>query len=118
MNLFDNTELGLQRAISGASMRQTVLASNLANANTPGYQRMDVNFHGALAQAMQSGDPTSIDSVGFAAQRASQTLRADGNGVDVDVESAEMSKNGLEYQSLVSVARARIEIMQSAMGIK
>ncbi|GAC1322135.1 MAG: flagellar basal body rod protein FlgB [Thermoleophilaceae bacterium] len=118
MNLFDNTELGLQRAISGAAMRQTVLANNLANANTPGYQRMDLNFHGALARAMQSEDSAAIDSVGFTAERAPQRLRADGNGVDVDVESAELSKNGLDYQSLVSVARARIEIMQSAMGVK
>ena len=116
MSLFDNTELGLERAISGAGLRQQVLANNLANAETPGYKRMDVDFHDALAQAMQSGQPASIESVQFTPQADQTTMRADGNGVDVDVESADMAKNALDYQSLVSVARARIDILKSAMG--
>ena len=36
MELFDTTQLGLERAIAGAAQRQSLLASNLANANTPG----------------------------------------------------------------------------------
>lgn len=116
MPLFDNTQLALQQAISGASMRQEVLANNLANAETPGFQRSDVDFHTTLAQAMQTGDPNTIENTTFTPQRENQTLRADGNGVDVDVESADMSKNGLEYEALVSVAKARIGILKAAMG--
>ena len=118
MPLFDNTELGLQSAISGASLRQQLLSNNLANAETPGYQRQDVDFHQQLAQAMQTGDPNAIDSVQFTPQTDRQTMRADGNGVDVDTESAEMAKNALEYQALVAVAKSRIEIIQSAMGTR
>jgi flagellar basal-body rod protein FlgB len=117
VTLFDNTQLGLERAISGSSMRQEVLANNLANAETPGFKRSDVDFHTALAQAMQTGDATSIESTSFSAQQENQTLRADGNGVDIDVESANMAKNGLEYEALVSVAKARIGILKSAMGV-
>ncbi len=50
--LFDTTQLALERAIEGAGKRHEALAANLANANTPGYQRVDVDFHGALASAM------------------------------------------------------------------
>jgi flagellar basal-body rod protein FlgB len=114
--LYDNTQLGLERAISGAAMRQEVLANNLANAETPGFQRSDVDFHSTLSQAMKTADPNAIESTSFSAQTDSQTLRADGNGVDVDVESANMAKNGLEYEALISVAKARIGIIQSAMG--
>jgi flagellar basal-body rod protein FlgB len=117
VTLIDNTQLGLERAISGASLRQGVLANNLANAETPGYRRMDVNFHDALAQAMDSGDAATIDATTFTPQQDPQTMRADGNGVDIDTESASMAKNGLEYEALVSVAKARIQIMQSAMGV-
>jgi flagellar basal-body rod protein FlgB len=117
VTLIDNTQLGLERAISGASLRQSVLANNVANAETPGYRRMDVNFHDALAQAMDSGDPAAIDSTSFTPQQDTQTMRADGNGVDIDTESATMAKNGLEYEALVSVAKARIQIVQSAMGV-
>ena len=117
MPLYDNTQLGLDQAISGAAMRQGVLANNLANAETPGFQRSDVDFHSTLAQAMQTGDAKTIESTTFSPQTDFQTLRADGNGVDVDVESANMAKNGLEYEALISVARARIGILKSAMGV-
>ena len=118
MELFDTTQLGLERAISGASMRQSVLANNLANAETPGFRRMDVDFHDALSQAMGTGESTAIEATQFSAQQDPQTMRADGNGVDIDVESANMAKNGLEYEALVSVAKARIGIIQSAMGAR
>ena len=118
MTLFDNTQLALERAISGASMRQEVLANNLANAETPGFKRSDVDFHTTLAQAMKSDDPDAIESTTFSSQQEQQVLRSDGNGVDIDVESSNMAKNGLEYEALVSVAKARIGIIQSAMGIR
>ena len=54
--LFDTTQLALERAIEGAGKRHEALAANLANANTPGYQRVDVDFHGALASAIGRGD--------------------------------------------------------------
>ena len=116
VTLIDNTQLGLERAISGASLRQSVLANNLANAETPGFRRMDVDFHDALAQAMGSADSATIEATTFSPQQDQQTMRADGNGVDIDVESANMAKNGLEYEALVSIAKARIGIIQSAMG--
>ena len=117
MTLIDNTQLGLERAISGASLRQSVLANNLANAETPGFRRMDLDFHDTLAQAMKSTDSATIESATFTPQQDSTAMRADGNGVDVDTESANMAKNGLEYEALVSVAKARIQIIQSAMGV-
>ena len=117
MPLFDNTQLGLQQAISGAALRQQVLANNLANAETPGYRRQDVDFHSTLAAAMKTGSASRIDTTTFAAQTDPQTLRADGNGVDIDVESANMAKNGLEYEALISVAKARTSILRSAMGV-
>ncbi|MDP8943595.1 MAG: flagellar basal body rod protein FlgB [Actinomycetota bacterium] len=117
MNLFDTTQIGLERAISGASLRQSVLAGNIANANTPGYARRDVDFHGALRTAMANGE-RDLGKVQFAPRVDSgAVLRADGNGVDVDVESANLAKNGLEYQSLVAVARGRIDIIRAAMGV-
>ena len=118
MTLFDTTQLGLQRAISGAAMRQEVLANNLANAETPGFRRSDVDFHSTLAQAMSSGDSSTVENVSFSPEQEQSTMRADGNGVDVDVESANMAKNGLEYEALVSVAHARIQILESAMGTR
>jgi flagellar basal-body rod protein FlgB len=116
VTLFDNTQLALERAISGAAMRQEVLANNLANAETPGFRRSDVDFQSTLASAMKTGSPEAIEATTFSSQQDMQTMRADGNGVDLDVESANMAKNGLTYDALVSIAHARIQILQAAMG--
>ena len=117
MTLFDVTQLSLETAIRGSAMRQTTLASNVANANTPGYRRQDVDFHGALKAAMDMG--ADVENVAFTpATDGSAPMQADGNAVDIDVENANLAKNGLEYEALVSVASARIAILKSAMGVQ
>lgn len=119
MELFDSTQQLLMGALHGAAARQSALAQNLANANTAGYQRVDVDFHSALAQAaqdMDSGTPASPADLNFTPQADPQQMQVDGNGVDVDVEAANLAQNGLEYQALVSVMGARMSILQSAIG--
>jgi flagellar basal-body rod protein FlgB len=116
MDLFDTTQLGLERAISGAAQRHTALADNLANANTPGYAPKDVDFHGALRTAFAEGR-AAVAGASFAVTADTGVMRADGSGVDVDVASAELAKNGLEYEALVSAARGRFDILRSAMGV-
>ena len=116
MTLFDVTQHSLEAAIRGAAMRQATLTSNVANANTPGYRRQDVDFHGALRSAMAAGE--EVGNVSFAAAAdGSAPMQADGNSVDIDVENASLAKNGLEYEALVSVAHARIQIIKAAAGI-
>src|SRR5690242_21671066 len=74
MGLFDLTDLVVQRGLEGASLRQQVLSNNLANANTAGFKRSDVDFQSSLASALGSGDPTqSIAGVAFQPQTASST---------------------------------------------
>jgi flagellar basal-body rod protein FlgB len=120
--LFDTTQLALERAIEGAGKRHEALAANLANANTPGYQRVDVDFHGALAAAMTGGEDdanTALQGLSFAPTKdaSAGATRADGSTVDVDAESAKLAANALEQQAAVQVAHARIGILKAAMGV-
>src|SRR3954471_14081123 len=101
MELFDTTQLGLERAITGAAQRQTALASNIANANTPNFKPRDVDFHTALQAAFESGKRDTVASTSFAETTQDDVMRPDGSGIDIDVESAKMAQNGLEYQALV-----------------
>jgi len=118
VNLFDTTQLGLERAIAGAGMRQSTLAGNIANANTPGYQRRDVDFHKTLSAAMDAGSD-AVRQTAFSPETVrGGAMRADGNSVDIDVESANMASNALEYEALVSVARGRIDVLESALGTR
>ena len=100
----------------GSMMRQALLTNNLANVDTPGYQRQDINFQSALSAAMRSGQP--LDQLSFQPVTDQQTVRADGNGVDAEQESANVAENGLLYQQLAQVAAAREQILLSAMGLR
>lgn len=117
MSLFDSTQISLETALRGAGFRQTLLADNMANVNTPGYQRKDVDFHSALREAQASGE--SLEDLSFGATvESNRTVRVDGNGVDADQEAAALATNALEYQALVQVAGARTAILQTAIGVR
>ena len=129
--LIDTTQLALERSISGATQRQEALAANIANASTPGYKRVDVDFHGALAAALGTASPhcrlahgpsdakTKLATTSFATQADAGVgnTQADGNSIDVENESAKMAANALEQQAAVSVAKTRNAILRSAMGV-
>jgi flagellar basal-body rod protein FlgB len=118
--LFDTTQLALERSISGAAQRQQALAANIANADTPGYQRVDVDFHGALAAAMGASDPGSAlaqTSFSTQADRSAGAVKADGSTVDIDAESAKLAANALDQETAVQVLHARLGILKSAIGV-
>jgi flagellar basal-body rod protein FlgB len=118
MELFDTTQTGLERALSGSAQRQSAIAANIANVNTPGYQRQDVNFEGQLQQAFAAQDPQMVDDLSptIGVDRTA-AVRADGSTVDIDTEAAAQAKNGLQYEAISTVYKSRISILQNAMGV-
>ncbi len=115
MPLIDTTQMALESAMRGAWARQTLLTNNIANANTPGYRREDLNFHTALRTALVDGE--SPAAVPFQPEVSSQVVGPEGNGVNIDQEASLLSSNGLEYEALVQVMGAREGILRSAMGV-
>jgi len=116
VELFDTTQLALAAALRGSDARQAALAGNLANVDTPGYVRRDVDFHTTLQAVL--GDGADPSGTGFAAQPdTAAPVRADGNSVDVDAENSALAQNALEYDALARVATARVDILKSAMGV-
>ena len=116
MELFDTTFKALDLALGAAGKRQEVLANNLANVNTPGYKRLDVQFDGVLAKAVdaaRAGDATSLDSMrpGVSTDE-SVAVRADGNSVDVDQEMAYVAENNIRYNALVQLTQKKLETLK------
>lgn len=114
MSLLDNTQLALESAMSGSMLRQSVLANDLANANTPGFRPEDVNFQQTLASAMSDGQ--SPTSVSYAPYSENVVNSQDGNGVDSDKVNAEIAENGLLYQDMTQIAATREGILTTAMN--
>src|SRR5687767_11705034 len=107
MPLFDSTFHALNAALGASGMRQQAIANNIANVNTPGYQRKDVEFDGALRKALEAdaeGDSSLLAELKPTVttdQRA--TMRQDGNSVDIDQEMADLAENNIRYNALVQL---------------
>jgi flagellar basal-body rod protein FlgB len=115
MALVDSTQQLIEAAMRGSWERQTALTNNIANADTPGYKRLDVNFETTLQSAMNSGQsPAEME---FEPEVQPQEAGPNGTGVSVDQESARLAENGLDYSALADVANARNGIVRSAIGI-
>ena len=86
----------MQAALQVRSARAELLASNVANADTPGYVARDLNFDSALDQMLDGGDQTgsasSTDSLTHP-----ENLRFDSNDVDVSQQLARSYDNSLGY---------------------
>ena len=118
MGLFDLTDLALQRGLSGAGQRQQLLANNLANVNTPGFKRSDMDFQSTLASAMSADNPASaLNSMSFTPQvDTTSSMRADGNNVSADQELANMTENATEYEALAAVENTKLGWLRTAIG--
>jgi flagellar basal-body rod protein FlgB len=84
----------LRAGLRAAGLRQSVIASNIANLNTPDFRRGQVRFESLLAEAVK-GD-SSADPAGVAPQvvrTAPEGADDQGNNVDMEVEVGELIKN-------------------------
>ncbi|MDE2572471.1 MAG: flagellar basal body rod protein FlgB [bacterium] len=125
----------LGNALEGASRAQTAIANNLANVNTPGYQRSEVSFKDALAKSMgaepDSGQlPLTVDNPmhiaigGYAppvpfqpdviVDRGTQ-MRIDGSNVDPDAEMAKLSENSIYSGAVAQYLQAGFARLREAI---
>ena len=100
----------LKKAADASWKRNEVISNNLANVNTPGYKRKDVQFESYLMGAL-TGDGSLDSRVANArmdtlngqvyTDNANLSYRLDGNNVDIDTESANLAENQIRYYALM-----------------
>src|SRR5436309_11224908 len=89
----------LSRLLSASSLRHDVIAQNVANINTPGFQTLEVTFEDALQEALATGSEASLAAVSPQVVLGTGGVeRADGNNVDVDLEMTRLQKNTLYFK--------------------
>ena len=115
--LFDPTIQGLAEALTLHQRRHEVLASNLANVETPGFKARDLDFASALRDAFAAAERGEAPGTEApqAVEDTTAAMRADGNTVDVDLQMAKLSANGLGYVSLAKVLQKRIALLRQAI---
>ena len=97
----------LERYMDLLSARQKLVASNIANADTPGYQTRDIDFQREFMQAA-GNSPEVIEVAGM------QT-KNDGNNVSLDREARLLSENALRFSVASQLMRAQLRGVRSAI---
>jgi flagellar basal-body rod protein FlgB len=114
---------GLERVLDQSALRHQVIATNLANVDTPGYRTRDVRpFAGEIEQAMAGGEPPfgepSFAQPAFtpvAHEIRGLMERPDGNNVSVDRESLLLAQNQLRFTVAVQFLKAEFHRLTSAI---
>ena len=117
----DTTYALARKLLDASALRQDAIASNIANAETPGYRRIDVatDFATQLkAQLSQGASAATLDSLTptLAEDSKARTVRPDGNTVDIEHELLAMNKNAVEYGYLTDVISMNIKQMRMAIS--
>ena len=121
MNQLDQLLNFNHQALNLRAQRQQVLASNIANADTPGYKARDYDFKSALATAVAT--PAAAEGSGGAAPAPAPELlyrsviqpSIDGNTVDMDMERAQFAENTVHYEANITMLTHQIRMMLAAI---
>ena len=124
-NAFDYINV-LNRAADAAWQRNEAISNNIANVDTPGYKRQDVDFESVLQQALGNNRYQSMDdkvaNVNLSRLRgrayvdyANYSYRLDGNNVDIENENVMLAENQLKYQGLISSINQEFTNLKTVM---
>ncbi|MFW6386866.1 MAG: flagellar basal body rod protein FlgB [Bacillota bacterium] len=117
----------LNSGLTGSAERQKAISENIANVDTPRYQRRDVDFQKVLREKLDGKDSLEMSVTdkrhllrgapgGTGDMKPARTnFRNDGNNVDVDVEMAELSKNNIYYNTLLQRAKDRFGMLNEVI---
>ena len=124
----------LESAISARAIRQDLISSNIANADTPYYKPRDINFEDALIQEANKEFNTNTKKLELAKTtpnmmssidsdtskptiffRDGHLARNDGNSVDIDIETTELSKNNIMYNAAIEALKKDASIFKAVL---
>lgn len=110
--MFDSvTYVAMNTALDGLSLRQRVIADNIANIQTPGFQARRVAFEESLAQAVAGGSGAVTPTVA----RSLEPTREDGNNVNLDTETLLNIDTNLRYQLATRAVDGTFSKLRTAM---
>lgn len=132
MDVNDKTLKALTTALNFREMRQELISSNVANANTPGFKSKKLDFEEALARALDVDGQMQMNvnderhhNVGNGGfnnlepeiyDDPNGVVSESGNTVDVEAEMAKMAENKLMYDALVQLINKKMGIMKYAIN--
>ena len=90
------------------SARQKLVASNIANVDTPGYRTKDIDFQFEFISQIQDGSPHVVDAPGL-------PVKNDGNNVSLDREARLLAENALRFNLASSLMKTQLKMINAAI---
>ncbi|HEY8285899.1 MAG TPA: flagellar basal body rod protein FlgB [Chloroflexota bacterium] len=112
----DATTQGLEYSLNSLSLRQQVLANNVANSQTPGFTAQDVNFENQLSNVLNGQNSVTPDAAGSVVDSPDLTSRLDGNTVSMESQMSKESQTNLLYNALTQLTTDRFAILKTAIA--
>jgi flagellar basal-body rod protein FlgB len=106
--VIDRFTNSLERYMDLLSMRQKLVSSNIANADTPGYKTRDLDFQSDFQSLLDGGAPHPLEISGLA-------TRNDGNNVDLDREARLLAENALRFNIASNLMRTQLQQVKQAI---
>jgi len=106
--MLDGLASRIERYMDLVSTRQKLVASNIANADTPGYKTRDIDFQSEFQSAIGNAPPAVIEVPGL-------KVKNDGNNVSVDRESRLLAENALRFNVATELMRSEIQTLHAAI---
>tara|TARA_R110000787_G_scaffold74167_2_gene165041 strand:- start:1321 stop:1677 length:357 start_codon:yes stop_codon:yes gene_type:complete len=103
------------KALELRSQRLNLLASNIANASTPGYKARDIDFEAALRDATDKGDSVKQAATGAMGYRIPLQPSLDGNTVELSTEQTLFAENAVKYSTTLSFLEGRLNTITRAL---
>jgi len=109
------------KLLDAATLRHQAIAANIANAETPGYKRVDVaaNFAAELRASMARGDFAKTAATlqpALEEDAHARSVRPDGNSVEIEHELLEMNRNSAEHEYLSQVVGYNLKQLKMAIS--
>ena len=98
----------IEKYLDLLSARQKLAASNIANADTPGYQTKDIDFQQEFAGMVNGQQPLTIEADGL-------PNKPDGNNVNVDREARMLAENAMRFNVGSALLRGQINLVKEAI---
>lgn len=116
----------LDKAADASWLRNEAISNNIANADTPGYKRQDVDFESQLSKELGKSRYETMDSKvadlklrslnpSTYTDYSGYSYRLDGNNVDIDSENVALANNQLKYQALITSVNQEFANLKSVM---
>jgi len=98
----------LERYMDLLSARQKVVASNIANADTPGYKTKDIDFESEFRSAAGGGGAQPFEVAGL-------PVKNDGNNVSLDREARLLAENDMRFSLASNLLRSEVQSIRAAL---